>query len=326
MEERFSPTTRFITLDEHSERLRSRADFFRSRLPGQRLLVRGPAQRNDFARPAVAIIGTRRPTSYGLRFVASLVPQLKSLGCTVLSGGALGIDGQVHVSALRAGIPTQAWLVGPVASPSPRSHAHIFEALSQRSGCALIVPESLEPTAARGVARQDWVTRNSWLVAACDALIVVEAQLQSGTSTSVDAAAELGIPTYVLPGPVDSVQSEGTNQMISRGSGRPIQSVKGLIESLIVDLGTSFYNESRIPEWTPGEGGDSTDLSHHKTPSQAMSSLCLKLSNSNGLSWNDVMDLARQYPESVEEIINYLQGLAERGELKGVGNHFERRG
>lgn len=216
---------------------------FPRRLEGDRLLVRGSCCGD--ARFRVGIVGTRHPSPSGVRFVQAFVPRLKELGALVVSGGALGIDGEAHAAALRAGIPTEAWLVGPSARPSPRFHARMFEAIATRPECGLIVPESLEPKPGLTPQKHNWIQRNQWLVARCQALVVIEARQPSGTWSSVLAANDFGIPIYLLSGAWDAPQSQGINQMISYDYGQVVVSVEDLTQRLIVDLNRGPYNQIR---------------------------------------------------------------------------------
>lgn len=239
---------RILLVDDHSERLRLRRQFFPSHLRTDRVYVRGRAGPEDFRRLSIAIIGTRRPTARGLRWVREIVKLLRTFDCQIISGGALGIDGEAHLAALECGLPTQAWLVGPVARPSPQFHRNIFAAIEASPGGALLVPSQLEPIPGRSLQKGFWIERNQWLAASADALIVVEAQIPSGTWSTVSAALDFGVPVYLVSGPSDSPQSDGVNQMISMGYGTGVKDLAELAESLVVDLGTSFYNESRGQE------------------------------------------------------------------------------
>ena len=321
-----SKNIQILTPDEHSDRLFMRWRQFRSRLRASQILKIGNDPENIHSRrPAVAIVGTRRPSAYGIRFVREFVPQLKSLGCTLISGGALGIDGEAHAAALRHKIPTQAWLVGPILSPNPSSHWGLFEAIAKSPGGALWVPQNLEPGPGQPTLKRHWIERNQWLIASCDLLVVVEARKPSGTWSSVQASATYGIPTYLLPGPLYSPQSEGINQMISEGCGHPITSVGDLVKTCIVDLKLSSYNGDRTPEYDLGPGGESTDLSLLANGSLE-DRLRYFLNNSNGLSLQELGERGTREGWLFEDVMKALSGMLQTGELQVSGDRFERRG
>ena len=195
-------------------------------------------------RPTVGIIGTREPTEYGERLVEDLLRALAGRNWNVVSGGARGVDGLVHAAALRRGIPTQAVLVGPIEDPGPRQNSELFERIRSSSGSGLLVPGELEPSCTgRDPMRKDWLRRNEYLVGLCDALVVIEAAMPSGTWASVKAACQYSVPVFLFPGTVYSALSNGTNQMILMGYGHMVLSVEDLVAQLIVHLLPNSYNE-----------------------------------------------------------------------------------
>ena len=191
----------------------------------------------------VGVIGTRKPSRYGLRFVAELITALKDLPLTFISGGALGIDGELHYRALLNGCPTEAWVVGPCAQPSPRSHSELFLEMGRRDHCAVVVPRELEPVN-RQPHPSDWLKRNQWLSMGLDVLIVVEAGIYSGTWATVKFSQNLGIPIFALPGTIFSPESKGTNLMISTGYAHPVEGVGFLYQELVALISSTLYNGS----------------------------------------------------------------------------------
>ncbi len=246
-----TPKIQQIQSFQISENFLPRAQVLEDHICGTEILVQAPAlpEGDSDINPepvGIGIIGTRRPSPYGIHFVNCFVDHLAFYlrkfalpSPVIISGGALGIDGAAHAAALKGSLPTWAWLVGPLQSPSPRVHSGLFRQISQTPGCALLVPKSLEPSlrAEKGAPfKSDWIDRNAWLAASCEALIVVEAQEKSGTWATVRMANKIGIPVFALPGSVFSNHSRGTNSMISNGYAHPILSVEKLVEALVVEL------------------------------------------------------------------------------------------
>src|SRR4051812_46645889 len=126
----------YLTLKahEHSPRLSQRYEQFSELMGLPEILVKGRDPQAAFQRPALGIVGSRKASFYGLNFTRRLVAEIarQKLPWTILSGGAYGIDIEAHIEALKQKLPTQAWLVGPLAKPSPRAHESVFAAMSSR--------------------------------------------------------------------------------------------------------------------------------------------------------------------------------------------------
>lgn len=232
------------------DRLEARAEYplFKSQ---SRLLCQGPLAWSDGREPRprrlrLGIIGTRKPSSYGLYFVAELLRAAKNLPLTIVSGGALGIDGEAHARALLHGLPTEAWVVGPIAKPNPAYHERLFYKMLQTPESGLVVPEFLEPQLnGRNPLRADWLTRNQWLSMSLDALLVVEAGIHSGTWNKVKFSQSLGIPIWALPGEIFQSESSGTNLMITMGYAHPVESVGFLLKAFVALACANSYNRER---------------------------------------------------------------------------------
>jgi predicted Rossmann fold nucleotide-binding protein DprA/Smf involved in DNA uptake len=220
----------------------------------QKLLVRGyplewgraQGPRSNVATHSlrIGVIGTRKPSPEGLLFVKQLVNGLKDLPVILVSGGALGIDGQLHAQALLHKVPTEAWLVGPLSDPSPHFHTALFEKISQQENSCLVVPSGLEPSrSGRQPLAHDWLTRNQWLSLGLDALIVVEAGIRSGTWATVKFALKSSLNIYAVPGSIFNPAAEGTNLMITNGYAHPAGSVGFLIHAFVEQLSRNPYNK-----------------------------------------------------------------------------------
>jgi len=170
------------------------------------------------ASPAIAVVGTRDSTPYGERVTRSIVAGLARAGVSIVSGMARGIDAMAHRAALDAGGRTVAVLGTGVDVPYPVGHRELHGAIA-RAGA--IISEG--PPGARAHAGC-FPRRNRLIAALGGATIVVEAGVKSGAMGTVEHALALGRTVGVVPGPVDSAQSEGTNLLIRDGA-TPITSV-----------------------------------------------------------------------------------------------------
>ena len=309
-------------LRQHSERLSDLQLRFPELMPADFLLLkcRDPEQL-QLGLPSIAVVGTRRPTPYGLRFVRALVKELSGYRINWVSGGAMGIDAEVHTAALANGAPTQAWLVGPVDYPSPQSNQALFEQIARSAGGGLIVPECLEPSPRNPVHKSHWLQRNQWLVGACDALIVVEAALASGTWSTARMAHKADIPTYALPGPIDSPQSIGTNKMISIGWAHPVESVGLLAKRLVVDMRLSSYNG------VVGRGlRPRPSLAAPEDENKVLKILDKVLCERGSLQVQDLGSLAESEHIGFEDLAKAIRRQVENDELFLLGNRFEKKG
>jgi DNA processing protein len=164
------------------------------------------------ASPRVAIVGTRDSTAYGERISRTLTRSLVRAGVTVISGMARGIDGAAHRTALEEGGNTVAVLGTGVDVPYPVGHRQLHRAIAERG---LVVSENPPGMKARQGA---FPKRNRIIAALAPVTIVVEAGFRSGALNTASQALELGRVVAAVPGPIDSEQSRGSNQLLRDGA------------------------------------------------------------------------------------------------------------
>jgi DNA processing protein len=164
------------------------------------------------AAPAVAIVGARLATEYGLEVAGALGRGLAATGVTVVSGLALGVDSAAHAGALAGGGATIAVLAGAAERPYPRSKAHLHRRIAD---VAAVVSE-MPP----GFTAQRWCfpARNRVIAGLAQATIVVEATDRSGSLITADFARALGRDVGAVPGEVLSSRATGTNALIFDGA------------------------------------------------------------------------------------------------------------
>jgi DNA processing protein len=164
------------------------------------------------ASPRVAIVGTRDSTAYGERIARTLTRSLVRAGVTVISGMARGIDGAAHRTALEEGGNTVAVLGTGIDVPYPVGHRHLHRAIAERG---LVVSENPPGMKAHKGA---FPKRNRIIAALAPVTIVVEAGFRSGALNTASQALELGRVVAAVPGPIDSEQSRGSNQLLRDGA------------------------------------------------------------------------------------------------------------
>lgn len=144
---------------------------------------------------AVAIVGARAASQTAMDRAHALAKHLAGEGVQIVSGGALGIDGAAHRGALAAGGATTVVLGSGVDVAYPSRHARMFEQIVERGGALVsMYPLGMQP-------RPGTFTRRNALIAAlADVVIVVEADLQSGSLSTAAAARKQGRALAACPG------------------------------------------------------------------------------------------------------------------------------
>jgi len=177
------------------------------RPPPPAVFVRGALP----AGAAVAIVGSRAATPYGVRQAHVLAADLARLGVVVVSGLARGIDAAAHRGALEAGGRTVAVLPGGVDHVTPRHHAALAADIAAHG--ALLAEFAAVPPWAGG-----FVRRNRLIAALGAVTVVVEAATRSGALSTAAAARRLGRPVLAVPGDVDRETSRGCHALLRAGA------------------------------------------------------------------------------------------------------------
>lgn len=174
---------------------------------------------------AVAIVGTRNPTSYGRRVAQSLGAALGHAEVTVVSGLARGVDSIAHQEVLRAGGRTIAILGSGLDQIYPPENNRLAFTISQSGAVLSDYPLGTAPEAI------NFPPRNRLISGLSQAVVIVEAGRQSRAMITASFAADQGREVFSVPGPIYSPQSKGTNYLISQGA-RPLLHPSDLLEFL----------------------------------------------------------------------------------------------
>lgn len=193
------------------------------------------------ASPRIAIVGTRRPTSYGKQCTEHIVSELKFAESIIISGMALGIDGLAHRRALEQNLSTIAVLGSPIDIAYPREHSQLYNEISEKG---LIVSE-YPPDAVTH--KGSFPTRNRIISALSDRVIIIEGARTSGTLITARYAAEQGKEVFALPGNITSHLSEAPNALIQQGA-HPVVSLNDICEQLGIEVLGSKETYSNLPE------------------------------------------------------------------------------
>ncbi|HWI62372.1 MAG TPA: DNA-processing protein DprA [Symbiobacteriaceae bacterium] len=164
------------------------------------------------ARPVVAIVGTRKPTPYGLAVAERFGHDLARLGAVVVSGMARGIDCAAHRGALEAGGSTIAVLGGGADVCYPRDAGPIYRAIRATGAVISEQPPGAEPR------REFFPERNRIISGLAHGIVVVEAGEKSGTLITVAQAISQGRDVFAVPGPITSPMSVGPHALLKDGA------------------------------------------------------------------------------------------------------------
>lgn len=174
---------------------------------------------------AIALVGTRRPTDYGVRWTQRLSRALALHGFTVVSGLAEGIDTAAHQACLEAGGRTIAVVGTGVDRVYPACNRQLCEAILHQGLVLSEYPAGTRPD------RSHFPQRNRIIAGLCRATIVVEAPSKSGALITADGANEYGRDVYVVPGSLDNPKARGGLTLIGQGA-QVILDEEHLIEML----------------------------------------------------------------------------------------------
>ena len=176
---------------------------------------------------AVGMVGTRRPTEYGLRAAADIGKGLARAGAIIVSGLADGLDSAGHRAAVGENCPTIAVMGVPIDRTYPAANRELRRAIEQK-GCVI----SEYPPYSEYVGPNCFLQRNRLIAALSSAVLVVEAREKSGTMSTVAHAERYGKPVYAVPGSIYSPNSAGTNGLLRDGRARAVAGAADLLAAL----------------------------------------------------------------------------------------------
>jgi DNA processing protein len=220
--------------EEYPELLRQIYD------PPIALYVKGALTAKD--KNAVAMVGSRMTTHYGLEAARKLAYQLAYVGVTVVSGGARGIDTAAHQGALAARGRTVVVLGTGINIVFPPENRELFERAATNGAVVTQFPFN------RNGDRQSFAIRNRIIAGLTLGTVVVEADLNSGALITANFATEYGRQVFAVPGRVDSPRSKGCHDLIKKGA-KLCESA----EDILSEFEYLFPGSNRPP--SPGETG-----------------------------------------------------------------------
>lgn len=245
---------------------------------------------------AVAMVGSRKASPYGLNVAGRLARDLASRGVPVVSGLARGIDSAAHRGALEAGGLTYGVLGTGVDVVYPRENRKLFGDMPVSGALITDLPFGTPPQPFR------FPVRNRLIAALSEVVVVVEAARDSGSLiTAMLASDDLGLPVCAVPGPITSRTSQGCNDLIYDGA-TPVRDVEDILE---------FVPGNSAPPGTEPERQDGEPAS---TPPRDL----------DPVAWRVLQALAVDAPRGPDELAARLR--LESGRLLGHLLELEIRG
>lgn len=249
---------------------------------------------------AVAIVGSRRCTSYGKRIAERLASDLVLAGYTVISGLARGIDAAAHRGALTAGGRTVAVLAGGLAKIYPPEHQDLAKEVEAQG--ALLT----EATMRQQPLPDMFPARNRLISGLSKGVVIVEAAEKSGALITAHHAAEQDREVFAVPGPVDSPASAGCLKLIREGA----KLVRG-VDDILEELGGSVIKP----------GGPASP----PTPPPGMDATQLRIWEFLAEESRQLDEMARQLGISVPQLSGALMMLEMKKAVRRLpGNRYER--
>ncbi|MCD4775456.1 MAG: DNA-processing protein DprA [Candidatus Aegiribacteria sp.] len=201
--------------------------------------------------PAIALIGSRRCTTYGRKVARKLSLDFVRNGVAVVSGLARGIDGEAHRGVLEAGGVTMAVLGNGLDICYPPEHDRLSEKILEKGVLLSEYPPGTDP------ARYRFPERNRLISGFSRGVVVVEAGARSGTMITVNTALDQGRDVFAVPGEVTRALSMGTNMLLRDGAGVVITAA-----DVLEPLGLAKEPEKLIEAFEPGNDTEKAILEH----------------------------------------------------------------
>lgn len=220
-----------------------------TRLPDPPLVLYVRGDPEVLAQPALAIVGSRNPTTAGADTAAHFARHLAAAGLVIVSGLALGIDAAAHEGALAAGGLTAAVSGTGVDRVYPARHADLARRIATEGALASELPLGTRPT------REAFPRRNRIVAGLCLGTLVVEAAVHSGSLISARHAMEQGSEVFAIPGSIHNPLARGCHRLIRQGA-KLVETADDILEELAPQLGEGNPPAEALTDRAapPGEG------------------------------------------------------------------------
>ena len=191
--------------------------------------------------PAISIVGSRFCTRYGCEIAFNLSYELATMGFTIVSGMAIGIDKCAHQGAIKANGNTVAVLGSGVHYIYPQENRNLYYEIIKNGAVISEFPLYAKPE------RYNFPRRNRIISGLSLGTVVVEARLRSGALITASFATEQGREVFAIPGPLNNETSKGTNRLIKNGA-KLVQTVDDILEEINVSQLKEIKKKTKKPE------------------------------------------------------------------------------
>ncbi|MCD6443264.1 MAG: DNA-processing protein DprA [Thermotogae bacterium] len=242
----------------------------------------------------LAIVGSRKPSFYGLNIARRFASELVELGFTIVSGMAMGIDTVSQISAVRAGGSSIGVLGTGIDVVYPKHNSNIFLEFLDRGGCLISeYPFGTSPM------KQNFPRRNRIIAGISLGTLVVEAGEKSGSLITAMQALEYNRTIFAIPGPITSSLSVGTNRLTQMGA-KLVMDVKDIVEEF------PYIVEDRE------SGNGMIDLDEEERE------VMEKIKE----GYDDIDSLMEEMRKKYSVLISILSRLEFKGALRGEGGRY----
>lgn len=263
--------------------------------PPPLLAIRGRAE--VFAKPQVAIVGSRNASAAGVKIARQLAAGLCAAGFAVVSGLARGIDAAAHRASIAAG--TVAVLAGGQDRIYPPDHRGLLDDILATGAAVTEMPLGWEPRA------RDFPRRNRLISGVSLGAVIVEAAKRSGSLITARLALEQGREVFAVPGSPLDPRAEGTNGLIKQGA-TPVTEADDIVAVLQPIMGVAV----REPDEESGPANQGAD------PEPDERARILSLLSPTPVSIDDLIRLSQTPPRAVRMVLLELE----------IGGRIERHG
>ena len=179
---------------------------------------------------AVAVVGTRNPTHYGISAAEDISRTLAGAGITIVSGMARGIDSVAHMGAIVGKGRTIAVLGSGIDVIYPPENKKLYEDIAANGAVVTEFPFGTKPVST------NFPQRNRIISGLVKGVLVIEASEKSGSLITAQLALDYGRDVFALPGNTTSFKSKGTNKLIKNGA-KLVEDARDILEEMAVSSG-----------------------------------------------------------------------------------------
>jgi DNA processing protein len=283
----------FYTDTIYPERLRHCAD------SPVMLYSKGPA--NLQANKMLGIVGTRKPTAYGIQLCEQFIDAFKAEDITIVSGLAYGIDITAHRAALRVGLPTIGVLAHGLDNLYPSAHHYTAQQMLKNGALLTDFPSS------SALNKQNFPRRNRIVAGICDAVLAIESGVKGGSLITAEIAAGYNRDVMAIPGRIGDAGSAGCLELIKQNKAALVTSAADILEILNWRPVAPVAQQSLFPTLDPDELMILKLLEEHKAlhlDEILLRSALNKPLVSEKLMQLEMMALLRPLPGNTYELIN----------------------